>query len=732
MSEAQPKVDKLAEEEAAPFGVAITEAGSRERYALKCDDTFAVIDAHGDINADGRGSDGLFHADTRYLSHLRLAIWSVDPLLLGSSLSQDGTYARADLTNPDIVRDGHVVVAKEQIHIERAFYVDAGGLRQRLILSNYGQSPIDIPVTIGFDNDFADIFEVRGTARSRRGKRSVQLYPPAEVTLRYRGLDDVLRTARVAFSTPPHRLTGNTAEFRIALPSKAQEILELDVRIGDASLSHAKTFLSGLVAVRKEAARRARLCEVRTGNAEADAILRRAAADVGLLMTRTPAGLYPYAGVPWFSTAFGRDGMITALELLLVEPKLAKGVLQFLAAHQATSVDAHADCEPGKILHEMRGGEMAARKEVPFGRYYGSVDSTPLFVLLAGRYWERTADHDLLRALWPNIEAALLWIDTWGDRDGDGFVEYDRAAQSGLANQGWKDSGDSIFHADGSLCHGPIALVEVQAYVYEAKTLAARMAHSLGHTAHAEELERQAATLKQRFETAFWSDEIGCYALALDGDKRPCLALSSNAGQVLRSGIAHRDRAAKVAAAMLSPAMFSGWGIRTLAHGQVRYNPMSYHNGSIWPHDNALIASGLARIDRSGVELLLKAQLDAATHMHQQRLPELFCGFPRRRARAPVLYPVACSPQAWSSGALFQMLQALLGIEIDGHSRRVRIAGGRLPAWLGHVTLKGLAVGEAECSLRIQNGPHGAAEVVVLENTAGLEICTGERVSAGE
>jgi len=725
MSEAQPRFDKLAEEET-PFGVSMTEAGSRERYALKCDDTFAVVDVHGDINADGCGSDGLFHADTRYLSHLRLAIWSVDPLLLGSSLSQDGTYARADLTNPDIMHGGHVIVAKEQIHIERAFYVDAGGLRQRLILSNYGQSEIDVPLTIGFDNDFADIFEVRGTARARRGTRTVQPSPPSEVTLRYRGLDDVLRTARVAFSTSPDRLTGDRAEFRIPLPSKGQEVLEFDVRIADESRRHAKTFLSGLVAVRKQAARRARLCEVRTGNTEIDATLRRAAADVGLLMTCTPNGLYPYAGIPWFSTAFGRDGIITALELLWVEPKLAKGVLQFLAAYQATSIDAHADCEPGKILHEMRGGEMAARREVPFGRYYGSVDSTPLFVLLAGRYWERTGDNDLLRALWPNIEAALLWIDRWGDRDGDGFVEYDRAAQSGLANQGWKDSGDSIFHADGSLCHGPIALVEVQAYVYEAKTLAARMAASLGHSDQAKALERQAAELKQRFEASFWSDEIGCYAMALDGEKRPCVVLSSNAGQVLRSGIAHPDRAHSVAKAMLTPAMFSGWGIRTLAHGQARYNPMSYHNGSVWPHDNALIATGLARIDRGGAEMLLKAQFDAATHMHQQRLPELFCGFPRRRARAPVLYPVACSPQAWSSGALYQMLQAVLGLEIDGHSRRVHVASGPFPPWLGHVTLRGLEVGEGECSLHIQSGPRGSAEVSVIENSAGAEISLGE------
>jgi glycogen debranching enzyme len=365
---------------------------------------------------------------------------------------------------------------------------------------------------------------------------------------------------------------------------------------------------------------------------------------------------------------------------------------------------------------------MAARKEVPFGAYYGSVDSTPLFFVLAGHYWQRTGDDVLVRELWPNIEAALRWMDVSGDRDGDGFIEYYRAAPSGLVNQGWKDSGDSISYGDGGLCRGPVALVEVQAYAYEAKTLAARMARHLGHGRRADELERQAAELKRRFAASFWSDDLECFAIALDGDKRPCNVVTSNAGQVLRSGIAEDEHVRKVAALMLSPRLFSGWGVRTLSDAAVRYNPMSYHNGSIWPHDNALIAAGVARVDRSGTERIFKGLLDAAMRMDQQRLPELFCGFPRRRGRAPVLYPVACSPQAWASGALFYLLQAMLGIDIDGRSNTVRLDRPHIPAWLEHVELEDLAVGSGRVSLRVSRDAHGAAAVTVLANSADANI----------
>jgi glycogen debranching enzyme len=711
--------DDLVEER---FEIAPAEPGSRQRSALKADDTFALIDAHGDINADGAGSDGLFHADTRFLSHLRMTVMGADPLLLGSSLSQDGTYLHADLTNPDVFRDGRNVLAKDQVHIERTAYVHAGALRQRVMLSNYGSAELHLVIGFSFANDFADIFEVRGLTRARRGVLSHAVHGTDAVEFSYVGLDAETRSTRVSFTPAPQRLTHGAATYVLQLAPKSRATIVIDANVGTAARQ--PSFLTGLVSARRSFRNRLhRQAGVSTGCPELNAVLHRSAGDIAMLQTETAQGLYPYAGIPWFSTVFGRDGIITAIEMLWLNPSIARGVLKFLAAYQATKRDADSDAEPGKILHEMRRGEMAALREVPFGTYYGSVDSTPLFVMLAGLYWERSGDDALLKELWPAIEAALHWMETDADRDGDGFIEYYRATPSGLANQGWKDSWDSVFHADGTLAQGPIALVEVQAYAFEARRLAARAARRLGMEKRADELDAAAERLRQRFEATFWSDALGSYALALDGDKRPCLVQSSNAGQVLRSGIAAPDRAAKVAERMLSPAFFSGWGVRTVADDAHRYNPMSYHNGSIWPHDNALIGSGLgAAGSREGIARLLKALLDSAGLMDQGRLPELFCGFPRRRGRAPVLYPVACSPQAWASGALFHLLQSLLGLSIDARARRIVLDRPHIPAWLDHVELTRLAVGDTYVSLRLSRSSSGGVALSVITNDAGVEI----------
>ena len=458
------------------------------------------------------------------------------------------------------------------------------------------------------------------------------------------------------------------------------------------------------------------MATITTSNSIFNEVVCRSMADLAILTTETPEGPYPYAGIPWYSTTFGRDGIITALQMLWCDARVAKGVLQRLAAYQAKDFDPLADAEPGKILHEMRGGEMAALREVPFKLYYGSVDATPLFVMLAGLYAEHTGDIETLRELWPNIEAALGWIDGPGDPDRDGFVEYHRADEQGLVNQGWKDSHDAIFHADGSIAVGPTALCEVQGYVYAAKRLAARCARRLGKPALGDALDAQAVKLAERFESAFWCKDIGTYALALDGQKRPCCVRTSNAGQVLFSGIASPERAESVMRGLMHPSFFSGWGIRTVAREERRYNPMSYHNGSVWPHDNALIAAGFARYGhKNAIDRVFKGLFDAASYMDLRRLPELYCGFLRGRQRGPTLYPVACSPQAWAAGTPLMLLQASLGLEFDQDRDEILLREPRLPAFLEEVTLRNLRLGQSTVDLMLRR--HGNdVSIQVLRN----------------
>jgi glycogen debranching enzyme len=445
---------------------------------------------------------------------------------------------------------------------------------------------------------------------------------------------------------------------------------------------------------------RSSLAGVRTSSDLFDEWLERSRADIAMMVTQTPHGPYPYAGIPWFSAMFGRDGIITALSVLWADPSLARGVLMALAATQATRADPASDAQPGKILHEARGGEMAALGEIPFAAYYGSVDATPLFVLLAGRYYQRTGDDATIRRLWPHIEAALAWIDRDGDQDGDGFVEYARATDRGLHNQGWKDSHDAVFHADGTPAEGPVALCEVQGYVYAAKMHGAELAEALGDEARARVLRADAERLQQAFERSFWCDDLDVYALALDGAKRPCRVVSSNAAQCLMSGIVPPDRARRVADTMMRDGMFSGWGVRTIREGEARYNPMAYHNGSIWPHDTALAALGLARYGlKHDVVRLAEGLFSAAQHFELRRLPELFCGFGRHTGESPTRYPTACSPQAWSAASSLLIVQALLGLEIDGLRRRVTLRQPRLPSMLEWVRFTRLTVRDAELDL---------------------------------
>lgn len=697
-----------------PFYIPATSPTTRPRRSLKYGDNFIVLDSHGDMGATEGGSDGLFHCDTRFLSRLELRLNGMPPLLLGSNVRDDNSVYSADLTNPDIMQDGQIVLQKDTLHIVRTTFLWRAIAYQRIAVRNHGDHPIRFDLSLQFDGDFADLFEVRGLGRPQRGIVQCKLGGPQEVLLRYKGLDWKVRRTTMLFDPAPTRLEQGIAMHRLELAPKQHVSIFVVVECNRDEDTRPQPFFAAMIAARRElraATRRA--ATVRTSNDIFNEVLCRSMADLYMLITDTPEGPYPYAGIPWYSTTFGRDGLITALQMLWFDPDVARGVLRRLAVYQAKTFDEVADAQPGKILHEMRGGEMASLHEVPFGLYYGSVDSTPLFVLLAGLYVERTGDVETLAALWPSVERALGWIDGPGDLDGDGFVEYQRANDKGLVNQGWKDSFDAVFHADGRLAEGPIALAEVQGYVYAAKRLAARCARLLGHEERAGKLDTQARALAARFEEAFWCPEIGTYALALDGKKQPCRVRTSNAGQLLFTGIVRSDRAPEVAAGLLSPRFSSGWGIRTVASTEARFNPMSYHNGSVWPHDNALIALGFARYGLSqAVDGVFTALFEAAGYMDLRRLPELYCGFQRRRRQGPTLYPVACAPQAWASGAPFLLLQAALGLEFDPARNEIRLCNPSLPSFLGEVTLSGLQLGTSSVDLTIQrHGSHVALQV---------------------
>jgi glycogen debranching enzyme len=691
---------------------------------LKYGDTFSVFDSYGDIVASRADEFGLYHDGTRHLSSLTLRLGIERPLLLSSRTSADNGLFGADLTNPDVLDHGAVVVPRDLIHIFRARFLSQGQTFERIRLVNYSNTRVSLSLVFTFASDFADIFEVRGTRRVRRGVALPAHVSGNAVELAYKGLDDVVRRTRLSWSPAPTKLGESSARYDLAIDSHEALTLGLIVQCSAGELSDTSVdFDRGFADVEaRRLEKSSAYAVVSTANEQFNQWVTRSVADLQMMTSDTVHGPYPYAGVPWFSTAFGRDGIITALEVLWMNPSLAAGVLRYLAATQADAMIPEQDAEPGKILHETRGGEMAALHEVPFGRYYGSVDATPLFVVLAGEYYRRTADLDLIKLLWPNIERALGWMERYGDVDGDGFLEYQRRTANGLVQQGWKDSQDSVFHADGTLAQPPIALCEVQGYAYAALRCATTLAAALGQTDRAVALSARADTLRDRFEKAFWWEAHGTYALALDGAKQPCFVRASNPGHCLYSGIVAPDRARKVAAVLMDEEMFSGWGIRTLGRCSARYNPMSYHNGSLWPHDNAIAAAGCAKYGLTDAVLaIMTGMFEASLFVDLQRMPELFCGFRRRPGEGPTLYPVACAPQSWAAGSVFLLLQACLGLSIDALDRRVTISHARLPEFLDQITIRGLRVRDASVDLRFDRHAFDDG-VTVLSRTGSVQV----------
>lgn len=676
----------------------------RRPRTLKHGDSFAMFDHSGDAISGPGSPEGLYHRDTRHLSHLYLTINGMRPILLSSALRDDNAMLTCDLTNPDFFKpDGSVAVEHDLIHLRRTRFLWKNALYERIIVRNFDTETHHITLDLSLAADFTDLFEIRGMIRSQRGTVRASRIGPANILLGYLGLDGRERQTHLHFDPTPAELTESRARFDITIAPGERCALftriacEPDEADGALPKQFLKSLRDAMQALRAASKRGA---SIHSSNDLFNEVTRRSVADILMLSTDTEFGPYPYAGIPWFSTVFGRDAIITALETLWMDPAMARGVLGYLAAHQATGFDPAADAEPGKILHEVRQGEMAELGEVPFRRYYGSIDSTPLFIMLAGAYLERTGDMAFLSAILPNIEAALAWIDKYGDRDGDGFVEYGRLTDQGLQNQGWKDSHDSIFHADGSLARGPIALAEVQAYVYGAWKAAENIFAAIARPDRTLHYHDMASALRDRFDAAFFDMDLGTYALALDGDKRPCRVRSSNAGHVLYTGLARPERAATVVHTLMTPASFSGWGVRTIASTEKRYNPMSYHNGSIWPHDNALIASGFSRYGfQHEAARIFDGLFAAATYVDMMRLPELFCGFPRRRSQGPTFYPVACTPQAWSAAAPLALIQSSLGLRFDVSANQISFEAPTLPAFLQSLTLRRLVLGTVKMDI---------------------------------
>lgn len=717
MSDKSPKIEENGRDEQAPVASEFLDDRIR---VLKCGDTFGVFNSMGDAKPSQGGGHGVYFKGTRYLSKIRMLINGGNPILLGSSVSRDNSELCIDLTNPAIREGERVVLDSDVLHVYRARFMLDAVFAEKVVITNHGMSVVTFELMYEFAADFADIFEVRGFTRAKRGEILLPRLCEKSVWLGYEGLDGVRRFVGIEADMVPNQMDENKLVFRVTLGPKSENMVGIHVycvegesqvevkRIADHAIQSSKIDRIG--------------CEITTSNEIFNQWLDRSYADLYLMMTNVGEHGYPYAGIPWYNTVFGRDGIWVAIFFMWVDPAVARGVIVHLARTQAKLFDEIADAEPGKILHESRYGEMSVLGEVPFGSYFGAVDSTPLFIVLVDEYYRRTGDLALVLEVWSCVLSAAEWMKKWGDKDGDGYLEYARLTPDGLVHQGWKDSSDSVFHADGTLAEGPISLCEVQGYRYAALRSLASLAEVLSLEDMRSAAEQESRDLRRRFDVDYWCEDMGFYALALDGKKRRCDVRTSNVGHLLWAEMVSEERARSVARMLMGPAMFSGWGIRTVAMGEVRYNPISYHNGSIWPHDNAIVASGLSRYGfKSAALQILGSLFDASIYFDLHRMPELYCGFSRRTGQGPTSYPTACSPQAWASASVFMLLSAVLGLSISGVSAQIQFHQPALPPWLEWIELRNLAVGEGSVDLLLRRARHDVG-VEVLRKTGARPV----------
>jgi glycogen debranching enzyme len=734
----------------------LPESTGTEKLVLKRSNLFAVTGRLGDIFPPGARDQGAYFEDTRFLSQLRLTVAGGPPVVLSTQGSAEYT-SQIDLTVTSTLFGGLFADPVNFLHLRREQLMDDQFV-ERLTLTNFLVHDVDYWVEYEFAADFADQFEVRGARRRERGTYFRPRVERDRVVFAYQGRDGVLYRSEVFFPLrAPDELRAGKARFNFHLGPNESEQIELHaipslhaLRSGvsvreaaDAARSpgyRPPQLVTELPAngwrypgsdqesdppaprryeerlLRTRAAYRAwaeSATRITTSDEAFNWEVQQAVADLKALAIFWEGRRVISAGVPWYASPFGRDALITGYQALLITPEIARDSLFFLAAHQGKRIDDFREEEPGKILHEIRRGELARSGEVPHTPYYGSIDATPLFIILFSEYVQWTDDRATADRLLPAAEAALRWIDEYGDRDGDGFVEYQRKGPRGLENQGWKDSRDGVPHQDGTPAKPPIALIEVQGYCVDARRRMARIYRQLGRREDAARCTRKAIQLARRIDDAFWDERTGTYALALDAEKKQVRSIASNMGHLLWSRAIGDDKARRVARALLSAEGFSGWGIRTLSRGQKAYNPLSYHNGTVWPHDNSIVAMGLSHygMQRNALQILTGAYA-AARNLRHYRLPELFCGMDRGEQDEPVSYPVSCSPQAWASGAMFLLLRACLGIYPDAPRKSLRIVNPQLPEWMDEVTLRGLRVGNSRISLRFTRTGDGCFAAV--------------------